>query len=66
MALVSSRITQEETADVVDAMNQLFPRGVVRAVCTMGLNAGDIPPGVGGRPWKDLEAADLVVAVGQT
>jgi formate dehydrogenase major subunit/NADH-quinone oxidoreductase subunit G len=65
MALVSSRITQEETADVVDAMNQIFPRGVVRAVCTMGLNAGDIPPGVGGRPWKDLQGADLVIAVGQ-
>jgi predicted molibdopterin-dependent oxidoreductase YjgC len=31
----------------------------------MGLNAGDIPPGVGGRPWKDLQGADLVVAVGQ-
>ncbi|HEY6001189.1 MAG TPA: 2Fe-2S iron-sulfur cluster-binding protein, partial [bacterium] len=65
MALVSSRITQEETADVVDTMNQIFPRGVVRAVCTMGLNAADIPVGIGGRPWKDLRDADLVVSVGQ-
>jgi NADH dehydrogenase/NADH:ubiquinone oxidoreductase subunit G len=65
MALVSPRLTQEETADIVDAMTQLFPRGDVRAVCTMGLNAADIPLGIGARPWRDLEHADLVVSVGQ-
>jgi predicted molibdopterin-dependent oxidoreductase YjgC len=65
MALTSSRLTQEETADLVDAMAQLFPRGDLRVVCTMGLNAADIPLGVGGRPWADLEGADLVVTVGQ-
>jgi predicted molibdopterin-dependent oxidoreductase YjgC len=65
MALVSPRLTQEETADVVDTMTQLFPRGDVRAVCTMGLNAADIPLGIGTRPWRDLEHADLVVSVGQ-
>ena len=65
MALVSPRLTQEETADLVDAMAQLFPRGDVRAVCTMGLNAADIPLGIGARPWRDLEHADLVVSVGQ-
>jgi predicted molibdopterin-dependent oxidoreductase YjgC len=65
MALVSSRLTQEETADVVDTMTQLFPRGDVRAVCTMGLNAADIPLGIGSRAWRDLEHADLVVSVGQ-
>ena len=46
-------------------MAQLFPRGDVRAVCTMGLNAADIPLGIGARPWRDLEQADLVVTVGQ-
>jgi formate dehydrogenase major subunit/NADH-quinone oxidoreductase subunit G len=65
MSLVSSRITQEETSDLVDAMAQLFPRGVLHAVCTLGLNAGDIPAGVGTRPWADLAGADLVVTVGQ-
>ncbi len=65
MGLLSSRITQEEVADAVEAMTSLFPRGVVRAVCTMGLNAGDIPPGIGRRPWADLAQADLIVAVGQ-
>lgn len=65
MALVSPRLTQEETADVVDAMAQLFPRGDLRAVCTMGLNAADIPVAIGSRPWRDLEQADLVVSVGQ-
>jgi predicted molibdopterin-dependent oxidoreductase YjgC len=65
MALASPRLTQEETADLVDAMMQLFPRGDVRAVCTMGLNAADIPLGIGSRPWRDLEEADLVVTAGQ-
>ena len=64
MALVSPRLTQEETADLVDAMAQLFPRGDVRAVCTMGLNAADIPLGIGARPWRDLEEADLIVTAG--
>ncbi len=64
-ALVSSQLTQEETADLLDAMTQLFPRGDVRAVCTMGLDAADIPLGIGTRPWRDLEHADLVVSVGQ-
>ena len=65
MALISSRLTQEETADVVDAMAQLFPRGDVRAVCTMGLNAADIPLSIGARPWSDLDTADLIVTAGQ-
>jgi len=65
MALVSPRLTQEETADIVDAMAQIFPRGDVRAVCTMGLNAADIPLGIGARPWRDLEGADLIVTAGQ-
>ncbi len=65
MALLSPRLTQEETADFVDTMAQLFPRSDVRAVCTMGLNAADIPLGIGARPWGDLDQADLVVSVGQ-
>jgi NADH-quinone oxidoreductase subunit G len=65
MALVSPRLTQEETADLIDTMAQVFPRGDVRAVCTMGLNAADIPLGIGARPWRDLESADLVVTAGQ-
>lgn len=65
MALLSSRLTQEETADLVDAMAQLCPRGDVRAVCTMGLNAADIPLAIGARPWRDLDHADLVLSVGQ-
>jgi NADH dehydrogenase/NADH:ubiquinone oxidoreductase subunit G len=65
MALVSPRLTQEETADLVDAMAGIFPRGDLRAVCTMGLNAADIPLAIGARPWADLKGADLVVSVGQ-
>jgi formate dehydrogenase major subunit/NADH-quinone oxidoreductase subunit G len=65
MALVSPRLTQEETADLVDAMAQLFPRGDLRTVCTMGLNAADVPLAIGARPWHDLEKADLIVSVGQ-
>jgi NADH dehydrogenase/NADH:ubiquinone oxidoreductase subunit G len=65
VALASSSLTQEENADLVDFMAQLFPRGAVRAVCTLGLNAGDLPLGLGARPWQDLEGADLVVVAGQ-
>jgi len=65
MALLSPALTQEEGADVVDFMAQLFPRGTVRAVCSVGLNASDLPLGVGGRPWDDLGGADLVLVAGQ-
>jgi NADH dehydrogenase/NADH:ubiquinone oxidoreductase subunit G len=65
MALVSSSLTQEETGDLVRFMSELFPRGVLRAVCTMGLNAADLPIGIGQRPWGDLAGADLIVVAGQ-
>jgi hypothetical protein len=37
-------------------MTQLFPRGEVRAVCTMGLSAADVPLGDRRAPWSDLGA----------